>query len=804
LAGRWLAVLGGVMVTQGDILSGRYLLAEQIGAGGMGTVFRAVDLRTGGEVAVKIPHPFLVSDKVFVERLRREAQAAAALHSPRIARVTDFAEHQGTPYLVMEYVPGLTLAERIERDGPLPPAEALHIAFEVARALDAAHQRGVTHRDLKPQNIRLDGDDVKVLDFGIARMEGFSGLTSASTLIGSPEYLAPERAEGPGDVRADLYSLGVILYQMLSGKVPFDGGTPFTIMRRHATEAPPPLPPGLPQPVYPIVERCLAKRPEDRFQAPRELAGALQEALQRLEEERVTRRLAARAPLADGRTLDLPRPLQSEPGEPAGSPAPASTAAPAGARPPERPDRPAAVSTEPGPTVAGAPSSPPAPRRRLWLLAASIAVLALVVLGAGLLLRRGGAAQPARTAVSGQPGGPATEGATRTVAPAVPPAVSILFPAEGAQVTPPVRIEVGVTGATLKAPTEGDSSARHLHYFIDADPAAVMGPGEPVPVGRQNIIHTPLTSQTLDLPPGEHTVWVVLTDNNHVPLTSAAVAKTTFTVTGTPARSGDQAPIVYQSLVGSRWRLFVVDGAGRTPRQLSGGNFDDLQPAWSPDGSQVAFVSNRDGAFHLYVMNADGSNVRQLTRGGAQERSPAWSPDGRFLAFVSNQDGGRNQIFVMPAEGGEARQLTRGAANAGSPSWSPDGRQIVFHREQGELTQLFVVDVESGEAKQMTSGSMRAINPAWSPDGRRIAFAAFRDNAWNIFLINSDGSGLTQVTTTGEVNDFPAWSPDGRQLVFASGREGQQQIFVLALDGSAPRRVTEGLAHSLHPAWPRR
>lgn len=801
MAGRWLAILGGVMVTQGDILSGRYLLAEQLGAGGMGTVFRAVDLRTGGEVAVKIPHPFLVGDTVFVERLRREAQAAAALHSPRIARVTDFAEHEGTPYLVMEYVPGQTLAERIERDGPLSPAEALHVMLEVARALDAAFQRGITHRDLKPQNIHLDGDDVKVLDFGIARMEGFSGLTSASTLIGSPEYLAPERAEGPGDVRADIYSLGVIFYQMLSGMVPFDGGTPFTIMRRHATEAPPPLPPGLPQPVYAIVERCLAKRPEDRFQTPRELITALQEALQRLEEERVTRRLAARAPAADGRTLDLPRPSQAEPSGPSGPLAPASTPTAADPERLERSSGAAAVPAGPGPGVTVAPPSPAPHHRRVWLVAGSIALLALVVLGAGLMLRHGGTAQPARTAVSGQSGRPA--GATPAVVPAASPTVTILFPADGAQVTSPVRIEVGVAGATLKAPTEGDISARHLHYFIDADPAAVMGPGEPVPVGRQNIIHTPQTNQTVDLLPGEHTVWVVLTDNNHVPL-PVTVAKATFTVTGTPARTGDQAPIVYQSLVGSRWRLFVVDAAGRSPRQLSSGTFDDIQPAWSPDGSQVVFVSNRDGSFHLYVMNADGSNVRQLTRGSAQERSPAWSPDGRLLAFVSNQDGGRNQIFVMPAEGGEPRQLTRGAANVGSPSWSPDGKQIVFHREQGELTQLFVVDVAGGEPRQLTGGSTRAINPAWSPDGRRIAFAAFRDNAWNIFLINSDGSGLTQVTTTGEVNDFPAWSPDGRQLVFASGREGQQQIFVLGLDGSAPRRVTEGLAHSLHPAWPRR
>ena len=150
----------------GTILADRYLLTEEIGAGGMGTVYRATDLRTGGPVAVKVPHPYLARDPVFRERLRREARIAAALTSPRVVRVVDLDEHEGVPYLVMEFVAGETLSERLRRAGP-PGAEALAIAREIARALEAAHALGVVHRDLTPRNVKLVDGQLKVLDFGI-------------------------------------------------------------------------------------------------------------------------------------------------------------------------------------------------------------------------------------------------------------------------------------------------------------------------------------------------------------------------------------------------------------------------------------------------------------------------------------------------------------------------------------------------------------------------------------------------------------------------------------------------------------
>jgi serine/threonine protein kinase len=260
---------------QGTILSNRYLIAEEIGIGGMGSVYRATDLRTGGDVAVKIPHTFLARNVEYMERLRREAQIAASVYSPRVVRVVDFYEHEGVPYLVMEYVPGETLADIARRQGRFSLAETLAVGLEVARALDAAHAKGVIHRDLKPQNIKLVDGEVKVLDFGIAKGEGFANVTSASVFMGTPEYCAPERGAGEGDIRSDIYSLGVILFEMYEGHLPFQAATPLAMMKKHESEPPPPLTGDVPEAFQEIIARCLAKDPADRYQTPRELVQAL-------------------------------------------------------------------------------------------------------------------------------------------------------------------------------------------------------------------------------------------------------------------------------------------------------------------------------------------------------------------------------------------------------------------------------------------------------------------------------------------------------------------------------------------------
>jgi non-specific serine/threonine protein kinase len=261
-----------------SILADRYLLGPVLSSGGTGTVYRATDLRTGGPVAVKLPHPTLVGDPVHRERLRREALLAASLTSPRVVRVLDLGEHAGTPFLVLEYVNGETLQDRLHRLGQLPPREALSITLEVARALEAAHALGIVHRDLKPQNIILTEGQIKVLDFGIAHAEGLAELTVTGSFVGTPHYCAPEQAAGGGDVRSDIYSLGVILFALVEGHVPFNGPTPLAVLHQHAT-VPAPLSPDLPPAVRAVLERCLAKSPDDRYQTPAELVAALQGAI---------------------------------------------------------------------------------------------------------------------------------------------------------------------------------------------------------------------------------------------------------------------------------------------------------------------------------------------------------------------------------------------------------------------------------------------------------------------------------------------------------------------------------------------
>ena len=264
------------MVTEGLILSNRYLVGKELGAGGMGAVYEAVNLRTGGPVAVKILHPLYARNPQYIARLRREAQIAASIRSTCAVKVIDLDEHQGMPYLVMEYVAGETLSERLERERRLPAYEALNVCIEIARTLDAAHAIGVVHRDLKPQNVKItDEGEVKVLDFGIARAENLPGITGTNMFTGTPEYCAPERITGTGDIRSDIYSLGIILYELIAGQRPFDAPTAFGVLRQHEIAPVPPLPVAVPPEVQEVLDRTLAKKPEHRHQTPEELLAAL-------------------------------------------------------------------------------------------------------------------------------------------------------------------------------------------------------------------------------------------------------------------------------------------------------------------------------------------------------------------------------------------------------------------------------------------------------------------------------------------------------------------------------------------------
>src|SRR3990170_2625164 len=233
------------MTATGKTYGGRYEVIEKVGQGGMAEVYRARDELLGREVAVKVLNPRLSTDKSFVDRFRREAQAAANLSHPNIVSLYDYGSDGDANFIVMEFIDGKSLGDVIKDEGPLLPERAAEIAADVAKALERAHNAGLVHRDVKPNNIMLTSSgQTKVTDFGIVRALGSDAeqqMTQTGMVIGTAAYLSPEQAQGNAiDARSDVYALGIVLYEMLTGDAPFSGDTPLAIAYKHVREIPEP------------------------------------------------------------------------------------------------------------------------------------------------------------------------------------------------------------------------------------------------------------------------------------------------------------------------------------------------------------------------------------------------------------------------------------------------------------------------------------------------------------------------------------------------------------------------------------
>ncbi|MBN1679484.1 MAG: serine/threonine protein kinase, partial [Anaerolineae bacterium] len=266
---------------------GQYELLNIIGKGGMATVYRAYQPSMDRDVAIKVMSPDLAEDPEFIARFEREGQIIAKLQHPHILPVYDFGRSDGLAYLVMRLVMGGNLAEELQ-SGAQPMERVLTLTHQIAAALEYAHLRGIVHRDLKPTNVLLDDmGNAYLTDFGIAKLLAggpTTGLTATGAVMGTPTYMAPEqwRAE-PVDGRTDIYALGVILYQMLLGQVPFAAETPHGLMYQHLDKEPPPphtLKPDLPLSIEPVIAKALAKKPEERYASAADLVKELERALQ--------------------------------------------------------------------------------------------------------------------------------------------------------------------------------------------------------------------------------------------------------------------------------------------------------------------------------------------------------------------------------------------------------------------------------------------------------------------------------------------------------------------------------------------
>ncbi|MFZ1946348.1 MAG: protein kinase [bacterium] len=696
-----------------------YRVIDKLGEGGMGVVYKAEDTKLKRTVALKFLPRGLDAHEPERARFLQEAQAASALNHPHVCTIHDICETEGQQFIVMEYVDGVTLLSRIAQQ-PIKLNDALAYAIQTGEALQEAHASGIVHRDIKPANIMINArNQIKVMDFGLAKLKGSLKLTRTSSTVGTLAYMAPEQIEGGEvDARSDIFSFGVVLYEMLTGRRPFGGETEAAVMHSILGAEPEPLQKHLPEStseVVHILNRALEKDPEDRYQTVHDMLIDLRRA--KKETSRVSRGMLAT------RTAEQPLPT-----------------ALAGEQPP--PGAPGTTSVA-GPEV----RKPRMPRRRaLWvaLAVASAAVAAVLVSGPLISSRRVPTLNPAmaiRTlevpfTTIGTPG--LSRDGNWVVFAAWDAedkgAIYFMNVAKGA----PTRLTPEIADLNL-ADISPDNSEVVYDNLAEGSQRGVYvipssgGTGRRIaesganPYWRpdgQRIGYIRLGDAWVPSSTGKREFWTVKPD-------------------------------------GSDNRLEFVDSLTNTRQYW-------WSYAWSPDGRSVAWLRALPGHSEIIIHDLGSGQERQLTSFGKPIDFLAWGSNGQV--FFASSKGGNTNIWMMPAEGGEAIQVTRGSGPDMAVSVSADCRRLIY-LESRRISNIWIADIDGRNARQLTFGNQWMSRASFAPDNR-IAFEITSDDTYRpgsqIFTIRDDGSERTQVTTGSGWHSYPGWSRDGKYLCYAS------------------------------------
>lgn len=815
---------------------GAYEVLSCLGVGGMGQVYRARDRRLGRDVAIKILSHARLADPDRERRFLQEARAASALNHPHIVTLHDIVHEAGLNFLVMEYVPGKSL-DRLIRAKGLPLIEAVGYAQQIASALAAAHAAGIVHRDIKPANVIVTpAGQVKILDFGLAKLiergpedSGAETRTQAALLtepgmvLGTVAYMSPEQASGRGlDQRTDIFSLGVVLYELLAGQRPFRGRSSVETLHAIINDPPPPL--AQPPELQDLLDKALAKDPNDRYQHAGDFALDLRRSLQRPPE---TRRgssgtgWSSRLPWSVAAVFLLALPVAWWAGRATPEPESASPQFSRVTRVTSGPAREFGPAISPDGKWVAYVSNVRGPTD-VWVKFLAGGEAANLTASAGLDITAttgiGGldiSPDGTRIAVMARLRGSTGAFSTWEIPAPLPGDprkllddgfLGMRWSPDGRQIT---FIRAGSSaGDALWIADEDGTNRReivkanggvHIHwptwsregriYFIRTiTPVANLDQTEIYRIdskgGAIEPVVTTLRRAMFPVPmPNGGLIYSANPTGAELSLWwhSAKGSEPQRLTTGVgeyaePRISSDGRTLVF-ALYELRQSLIRVALAGSRSAQasaLTDGYGGDLDPSIAPGGDRLVFSSSRTGDRHLWTARIDGSEIRALTAGAQLDDRPTFSPDGQQVAFISDRGGSRG-IWITNADGGTPRKVAA-VSPTGGLSWSPDGRQIVYAASAGDWPGLWTVSVSDGDIRRLpTPGA--AADPAWAPARNLIAYLAPATTGPGYAkLAFVDSTGQPQLLALppapdisgGFVNGMAAWSPDGERLAVVS------------------------------------
>jgi eukaryotic-like serine/threonine-protein kinase len=752
---------------------GHYKIISSVGVGGMGEVYLAQDMLLGRKVALKLLPVAFTLEIDRVRRFQQEARSASALNHPNIITIYEIGQAEERHFIATEFIDGETLRQRMGKG--MQPDEVLSVGVQIADALAAAHAKGIVHRDIKPENIILVRDThlmqkesfVKVLDFGIAKLTEFQATgreaeattqvllnTHEGSVMGTASYMSPEQARGERvDARTDIWSLGIVLYEMLTKEAPFGGDTAQDVIASILKEEPPPLPVEVPDRLRWIVEKALRKNREERFQTAREMFSDLRD-LHRSENKLVSRK---QHPVStDSESSGKARVVTIE--------RQTTTARPIAAR-----------------TVSSAEYLLSEAKRHSGVAIVVLTVLVIAVAGIALGLYK----------LTGQRHSQTDQNQTRPTLPFQTMKLvrlTSIGQAAYAAISPDGKYVVHVVN-------DGRQQSLWMRQVSTSSNVQISPPA--------NVYYLGLTFS----PTGDHLYYNLWDKKNPVALYQMdvlggarrkLVSDIDSLVTFSP--DGKQFAFLRGYPSQGELALLVANADGTSERkvatsQIPGG--DSMgDPAWSPDGKVIAYPAestHSNGKTILEVQVVDGSAKPISSQQWWQVERLAWLRDGSGIVFTARESvGSPSQIWYLSYPGGQAHRITNDLNDYLGISLTADSAALVTVKSD-QVSNIWVAPSDkASRPSQITYSKFDGVEGiSWTPDGK-IVYASEASGKLDLWLMEAKGTAQKQLTADAGNNRRPSVSPDGGYVVFISDRTGINHVWRIDIDGSNARQLTNG------------